>query len=222
MIRVGLAFFVTAIAHGFAFRESLQGTTAFWLWIAVPALLLAALAVHHFWDTGTLGERLLPRWGDLSIGALTALVLLVASWVARGTLSPSGTVRQSWLYRVYLQIGDPEALQTSAWLTSAILLVAAAEEIIWRGMVLDLLSARVGARRGWILAAVLYGLAMIPTLYTLRDPIAGPNPLLLIAALGCGIVWSFLAARLGRLAPGIFSHMAFAYFSAAQFRWPGI
>ena len=111
MIRVGLAFFVTAIAHGFAFRESLQGTTAFWLWIAVPALLLAALAVHHFWDTGTLGERLLPRWGDLSIGALTALVLLVASWVARGTLSPSGTVRQSWLYRVYLQIGDPEALR---------------------------------------------------------------------------------------------------------------
>ena len=222
MIRVGLAFLVTAISHAIAFREPLQGTMAFWMWILLPALVLAALAVHHFWDAGTLGERLLPRWGDLSIGALTALVLLVASWVARGALSPSGTVRQSWLYRLYLQLGDPEFLQHSAWLTSVILVVAAAEELIWRGMVLDVLSSRVGVRRGWIVAAALYGFAMAPTLYTLRDPIAGLNPLLVIAALGCGIVWSFLAARRGRLTPGIFSHMAFAYFSAVQFRWPGI
>ena len=107
-------------------------------------------------------------------------------------------------------------------LTAALLLIAAAEEVIWRGMVLDLLSERFGSRRGWILAAFCYALASVPTIYALRDPVAGLNPLLVTAALGCGIIWSFLAARLGRLAPGLFSHLAFTYFTAVQFRWPGI
>jgi membrane protease YdiL (CAAX protease family) len=174
------------------------------------------------WRNGTLIARFTPRWGDLSIGALTASVLLVASWVARGALAPGGTVRQAWLYRVYLQLGDPETLQHSILLTGCLLLTAAAEEVVWRGMVLDALTERFGSRRGWIFAALAYALSLSPTLVSLKDPVAGLNPLLVTAALGCGIIWGFLAARLGRLAPGVFSHMAFSYFSAVQFRWPGI
>jgi membrane protease YdiL (CAAX protease family) len=217
-----LAVLVSGIGNAFAFRESLQGSAAFWLWLLIPTLLLALVSLRVLWQNGTLIERFTPRWGDLSIGALTASVLLVASWAARGALAPSGTTRQAWLYRVYLQLGDPETLQTSALLTACLLLTAAAEEIVWRGMVLDALAERFGSRRGWILAALAYALSLAPTLFALRDPVAGPNPLLMTAALGCGIVWGFLAARAGRLAPGIFSHMAFTYFSAVQFRWPGI
>lgn len=222
MKRVALAVLLTAVGNAMAFRESLQGSAAFWLWLLIPALVLAAVALHQMWENGTLVERFTPRWGDLSIGAVTAGVLLVSSWIARSALSPSGTVRQAWLYRIYLQIGDPEALQHSLFLTGALLLTAAAEEVVWRGMVLDSLAERFGSRRGWIVAALAYALAAAPTIYFLRDPVAGPNPLLFTAAFGCGIVWSFLAARLGRLAPGIFSHVAFTYFSAVQFRWPGI
>jgi membrane protease YdiL (CAAX protease family) len=216
-----IAVVVSAIGNAVAFRESLQGSAAFWLWILGPTLLLALLSLRVMWNNGTLVDRFTPRWGDLSI-SLTASVLLVASWVARGALSPSGTTRQSWLYRVYLQLGDPETLQNSALLTGCLLLTAAAEEVVWRGMVLDSLAERFGSRRGWILSALAYALSLSPTLFVLRDPVAGPNPLLITAALGCGIVWGFLAARAGRLAPGIFSHMAFTYFSAVQFRWPGI
>jgi hypothetical protein len=68
----------------------------------------------------------------------------------------------------------------------------------------------------------LYGGATIPTAFGLYHPDAGLNPLLVIAALGCGLVWSFMAARLGRLPPVILSHMTFTYFSAVQFRSPGM
>jgi uncharacterized protein len=56
--------------------------------------------------------------------------------------------------------------------------------------------------------------------YSLRDPVAGPNPLLVMAAFGCGLVWTFLAGRFERLLPSIVAHLVFTYFSAVQFRWP--
>lgn len=220
MKRVTLVVLVLAVAHGLAFRESLLGSPAFLWTLAVPYLLLSALALHHFWEQGTLLDRLKPRGGDISIGAVSALALLLASWLARSALAPTGTPRQAWLYRIYLQLGDPDVLQHSAMLTALLLFIAAAEEIVWRGLLLDLVSERFGTRRGWLLTTLLYALAICPTAYFLRDPSAGLNPLLPIAALGAGLVWGFLAGRLGRLTPVIVSHMAFTYFSAVQFRWP--
>jgi membrane protease YdiL (CAAX protease family) len=221
MKKCALTVLVVTLANALAFRGTLAGSPWFLIYLGVAYLALAAVAVHHFWEEGTWSERLKPRWGDLSIGALTAMVLLIASWRARSLLAPAGTPQQAWLYRVYLQLGDPELLQRSLWLTSAILVIAVAEELVWRGLVLDLLSARFGSRRGWIVATLLYTLSLLPTVYLLRDPVAGLNPLLPTAALGAGLVWSFLAARLGRLAPVAISHMAFTYLTAVQFRWPG-
>jgi hypothetical protein len=59
----------------------------------------------------------------------------------------------------------------------------------------------------------LYALAHVPTVFTLADPIVGPNPLLAVAALGAGLVWSFAAAQFGRLPPVIVSHAVFSYFA---------
>ena len=218
---VGLTVLVVTIANTLAFRETLAGSPWFLVYLLAAYLALAAVAVRYFWDEGTWPQRLKPRWGDLSIGAISAMVLLIASWRARSVLAPAGTPQQAWLYRVYLQLGDPELLQHSLWLTSALLVIAVSEELVWRGLVLDLLSARFGSRRGWIVATLLYTLSLLPTVYLLRDPTAGLNPLLPTAALGAGLVWSFLAARLGRLAPVAISHMAFTYLTAVQFRWPG-
>lgn len=220
MKRVVAVVVLLSLTYGFAFRESFVGSPAFLWALAVPYLLLTGLAVHHFWEQGTWLDRLKPRGGDISIGAVSALALLFASWLARSALAPAGTPRQAWLFRIYLQLGDPEVLQHSAMLTALLLLVAAAEELVWRGLVLDLVSERFGTRRGWLLTTLLYALTLAPTAYFLRDPSAGLNPLLPIAALGAGLVWGFLAGRLGRLVPVIVSHMAFTYFSAVQFRWP--
>ncbi len=220
MKRLFAVVLVLAIANGLAFRDSLAGSPAFLWTLALPYLALVGLTLHHFWDEGTLLDRLKPRGGDISIGAVSALVLLFASWLGRSALAPSGTPRQAWLYRIYLQLGDPEILQHSVTLTLLLLFIAAAEEIVWRGLVLDLTSSRFGTRRGWLITTVLYAVTICPTAYFLRDPAAGLNPLLPTAALGAGLVWGFLAGRLGRLMPVVISHMAFTYFSAVQFRWP--
>jgi membrane protease YdiL (CAAX protease family) len=221
MKRVVLVVLVLCFANALAFRDTLAGSPWFLVSLGAAYLALSVVALHHFWDEGTWRERLAPRWGDLSIGALSAIVLLFALWRGRSALAPAGTPRQAWLYRVYLQLGDPDLLQHSLWLTSLLLFIAVAEELVWRGLVLDILSARLGSRRGWIVSALLYTLSLLPTMFVLRDPVAGMNPLLPTAALGAGLVWGFLSARLGRLPPVAISHMAFTYLTAVQFRWPG-
>jgi membrane protease YdiL (CAAX protease family) len=74
----------------------------------------------------------------------------------------------------------------------------------------------VGTRRAWPLTAVLYALAHSPTVVLLAAPPAGANPVLLLAAAGCGLVWSFLASVTGRLPAVIVSHAVFSYFAFAM------
>jgi uncharacterized protein len=215
-----LSLSLLTIAMACAFRISLAGTPWFWVVIGVPYAALAAVALRKLWDEGVLVDVLSPRWGDFSLGFLTAALLLLASWGARAVLAPAGSTRVAWLFRIYAQTGDADAVQRSVLYTGALLVIIVCEELVWRSMVLDELTLRFGTRRAWPLAALGYGVTALPTLFTLRDPVAGYNPLLVTAAIGCGIVWSFLASIKGRLLPVIIAHGVFTYFSLVQFRWP--
>lgn len=219
-VRSLLAFVALTATYAFAFRPELGGTAMFFWIFGLPHALFAAVALHKLWSDGTLLDRVAPRGGDISIGFIVAVVLLASSWAARSTLTPPGTSRSAWLFSIYLQLGDPELIQRSFVLTLVLLAIVLCEELVWRGLVLEEMNETLGTRRGWLGAALLYCLASIPTAYTLRDPVAGPNPLLVFATLGCGIVWTFMAGRFGRLVPGAVSHMVFTYFSAVQFRLP--
>jgi uncharacterized protein len=207
-------------AMAFAFRLDLAGGPWFWAALGLPYLALAGLALRKLWEEGALLDVLQPRWGDFSLGFVTAAILLFASFGARAVLAPAGSTRLAWLFRVYAQIGDADAVQRSVLYTGALLLIVVCEELVWRSMVLDELTQRFGSRRAWPLAALCYGVTALPTLFTLRDPIAGYNPLLVTAAVGCGLVWSFLASIKGRLLPVVIAHGVFTYFSLMQFRWP--
>jgi membrane protease YdiL (CAAX protease family) len=221
-MRVLVTLLLTFVGMAYSFSEGAAGLPRFWLGVTLPYVPLVALALHQMWIEGTLVEKLTPRWGDLSIGAVSMMALLFASWAARRVLSPAGSPRQAWLFHIYLQLGNPEHLQRSTAYTLLILAVCVAEEIVWRGMVLGDLTERFGRRAALPLSALAYGAAALPTLWLLRDPSAGLNPLLVTAAVGCGLVWSFLSAQFGRLAPVVISHMAFTYFTIVQFRLPGL
>jgi membrane protease YdiL (CAAX protease family) len=101
---------------------------------------------------------------------------------------------------------------------------ATAEEIVWRGLVTRQIAEVAGSRSAWLWAAALYALAQAPTLYRLRDPVAGINPILVLAALGLGLVWGGMSRVFGRLVPGILSHAAFDWCVIMMFRlWgPGV
>lgn len=222
MKRTWLTVALVTAATAFAFRPSIAGTVWFWVGIGVPYALLAGLALHKLWDEGTLAEVLSPRWGDFSLGFVTAALLLFASWAARALLAPAGSTRLGWLFQIYAQVGDPDVVQRSIIFTTVLLAIVTCEELVWRSMVLSELTERFGSRRAWPLTALLYAVAAIPTLYTLRDPSAGLNPLLVTAALGCGIVWTFVASIKRRIPPVIIAHGVFTYFSLVQFRWPSM
>jgi membrane protease YdiL (CAAX protease family) len=210
---------VTA-TYSFAFRPELDSAGMFFLWFGLPHALLAAYAIHALRRDGILATRLTPRFGDLSLGVVVGLLLLVASWGVRAVLVPTGTSRTLWLFMLYAKLGDPDTLQRSIVLTLSLIVITLMEELIWRGLVLERLNERLGTRFGWLAAAGLYALVSLPTVYLLRVPGVGLNPLLTFAAFGCGMVWSFLTSQAGRLLPSAISHAAFSYFSAVQFRFP--
>ena len=155
------------------------------------------------------------------MGVLTGLLFLFASWgVARFLV---GTPRESWLARIYLQLGDPSDLKShAAYVGGALVVFAIAEELVWRGLVTALVSELVGARAAWIVAAILYSLAHVPAMWALRDPVAGLNPLLPLAALGGGLLWGGMTRRFGRLPPAIISHALFDWCVVMMFRLWGM
>jgi membrane protease YdiL (CAAX protease family) len=222
MWRVWVIVVGSALAQGFALRESMAGKPELWLGLGVVYAVLGGLALGGLSDRGTLAERLRPRWGDLTIGFVVGGALLLGSWAGRSLLAPLESPNHAWLLRIYLVFGEPNAIQRSAPITLTLLSLAALDEIAWRGYVLDALGERHGQRRAFLYSILLYGAAALPTAVTLRDPVAGANPFWVLLSLGCGLFWTFLARVTGRLPPSIIAHAMFAYFSAVQFRVSGL
>jgi len=139
-------------------------------------------------------------------------VVFGGAYGVRHLLFGPGSSKTVWLFHIALQLGS---VRPSPKLFVAVAVVGALEELVWRGLVLSAVTDSLGTRRAWPVAAVLYAAAHLPTVVTLGDPLAGPNPLLPLAALGAGLVWSFAARVLGRLPPLMVSHAIFTYFAVA-------
>jgi membrane protease YdiL (CAAX protease family) len=154
-----------------------------------------------------------PRYGDVATGFGVAGLLFLCAMLGRSVVAPSGTAREGWLIVLYMHVGEPNWVQSNVYLMTLIVgLVAALEEIAWRGFVMSELSARVGPRAAWPATAILNAIAYAPTMFLARDPVAGLNPLVVLSVLGCGLAWGFLVSRTGRLPVAVLSH---AFFSSA-------
>jgi membrane protease YdiL (CAAX protease family) len=202
---------VVGAAVAYALRPPL-GVGA-WLGLALLHAALAGIGMYRLQRRARLSALVRVRPGDLSIGIGLALVLAVSAWALARWLMPVASVERAWLLRIALVLGQ----SSSSAVTICLVALALCEELVWRGWVQTELELRFGAR-GWMLSALLYAVAHAATLATLRDDLAGPNPLVFLGALGCGLCWSFLRERTGRLFPGIVSHAAFSYL-ATQYLW---
>jgi CAAX protease family protein len=208
-----------ALASHFAFDVARAGSMSFFLIMAVPTVLFAVLGLLRARYDGILKHWVGVQSGDFSRGFASAAVLFGSAYAFMKTVAPPHSVRASWLARLYLQVGDPSALRKHvATVVAAIMLMSVAEELVWRGLVVSLLEEQVGSRRAWIVAAILYAVAHAPTVWALRDPVAGLNPVVVLAALGCGLVWGGMARHFGRLLPGVFAHILFDWTVLMMFR----
>jgi uncharacterized protein len=216
---VPLVLAVMAAANAFAFSPRFAGQLTFVWVLAVPSLVFAAIAIYRMDRDGTLLELFRVRAGDVSIGVGTTLGIGLAIFGVRSQVMPAGSPADAWLLRLYLHLGKtPDDRSTYALVAVAFLVVALLEEITWRGLVQQVLEERFGVKKGWLLTASLYALAYVPTLWMLRMPPAGLNPLLPAAALLCGTIWGFLAGRLQRLPPVLLSHALFTFAFGLQYR----
>jgi membrane protease YdiL (CAAX protease family) len=205
---------VVAASMAFAFRLSLAGTPTMWFGVGIPYAALSALALYRLYDDGTLLDVFKIRAGDVTLGVLTAGLAYGGAWAFEHFFISTSAPRLAWLFRMAAQIGSGRP--SPVLLGLIIVGLAVAEELVWRGMVLGALAESFGTRRAAPLAALAYALAHVPSMFTLADSDVGLNPLLVIAAFGCGLVWSFTATLTGRLPPVIVSHAVFSYFAIAM------
>ncbi|MBL8610620.1 MAG: CPBP family intramembrane metalloprotease [Myxococcales bacterium] len=211
---------VVGAATYMGFLEKHAGKPSFVVIVGLPTVLFAVYGVFRARRDGVLRERFAVRGGDFTIGALTAAGLFGGAYAFTHYVAPLGTPRSGWLLRIYLQVGDPAVLREKIpYVVAALVVVVVAEEIVWRYLVPTLLEDVVGSRRAWMVAAVCYSVAHAPTAFSMWREGSGYNPLLPIAALGCGLVWGAVTYRLGgRLLPSIFSHALFDWAVVMMFR----
>lgn len=201
-----------AIAGVLRLPPAVEGVGA-WLGLTLLYAALAGIGTYRLQRQARLAALVRVRAGDLSIGIALALVLAISSWALARWLMPVTAVERGWLLRIAFVLGRA----SSSGVTICLIVMAVCEELVWRGWLQTEIGQRLGAR-GWMLSALSYGVAHAATLVTLRDDVAGPNPLIFLAALGCGLCWAFLRERTGRLFPGLVSHAALSYL-AAQYLW---
>jgi membrane protease YdiL (CAAX protease family) len=194
----------------FAFDPARAGQASMIGSIGALYAVLAVVAMVRLHRRGELLSRFRPMSGDMTLAAVTAGVLYGAGKIVQMALAGHGSPREGWIVRLYLQLGDTAA-SGRALVGLSVFAVGALEEIAWRGLAMRTLEDAMGPRKALIYTTLLFGLAHAPTAWLLRDPAAGLNPLLVLAALGCGLVWGGIVLRTGRLLPAVIAHGLFSW-----------
>lgn len=195
-----------------ATHPSVASTATSWFVLVGGYGLLALWAAIVLWRQGTLGALIRPRSGDLTLGIVAGLVLSGTAFFALRLIAPDTSPRSAWLFALYAQFGD---VQGDVLRLAGLLFVVACEELVWRGLLLASCVEAWGSRRGLPIAVVSYAIGHLPSLFTLQVAPLGLNPLLVVGALGCGLVWSVMVLLTGRVAPALVCHAVLSYFVSA-------
>jgi membrane protease YdiL (CAAX protease family) len=204
-----VATLLVGLATWVGFDPATQGSPSLLVILAAVYLMLGAVSVLRLRARGEL-SLLRPRSGDLSIGALVAFLLYGMAFAFHALVTSPGHPGEGWIVRVYLMLGDPFS-DARHLVAISVAAIGALEELTWRGLIFPALESRLGTLRSALLSIALFAAAHLPTLHRLADPVAGLNPLLVIAALGCGAGWTYLRWRVDRLVPVMLSHALFTW-----------
>jgi len=222
VLSVAMLVAITAAAAwavSYAFDAERAGERSAAIALAATYGVLTACAIAWAARTRRVKAWLLPHSGDLARGLVCAAFVFACAFGVVKLVTMNASPHAAWMARIYLQIGDTKPIREHEAIAGMyIALMAVMEEIVWRGWARALLEDLIGARFGWIASAVLYALAHLPSLWALADTTVGNNPLVVLGALGAGLVWSAMARFWGRLIPSIVCHALFDWTALVLFR----
>lgn len=177
-----------AAAPIWAVAAAFAGRVGVWLAIGSVAVVLGAVVASR---DAAVRARLRLSWRSVVIGLAAGGVMIAATYLLSPLLrvAPALAADVRALYAAFRAAGHTAAIV-------ALGPVVLGEELVWRGAVQGALERRAGPTAAAALAAALYALAHAPI----------GSPLLVVTALGCGLVWGALRAATGSLVPSIVSH----------------
>ena len=180
------------------------------VWAVTGGAAGLSLAAAFAADGRRLVALLVPRRRDAFLGLAAGAALVVVThllWELAARLVPG---LPAVVEHLYAELQAPPGPLAALPLTAVVVL---AEEVAWRGLLVDELLARFDPaprRRAALLAAATL-------LYAVPYLVAG-IPVLLLAALALGAVWTTLRLATGGLVAPLLCHLAW---SAAIFAlWP--
>jgi membrane protease YdiL (CAAX protease family) len=197
---------LVASASAYAFAIDRAASPAIFAALGSAELAAAALGIYVLKADARLADAWAPRWGDLRNGFLAAVFAWAATTGLARLLAGVGDF-DAHLLRLYLQAG-PVGATPGVPFVLGVAAMAALEETVWRCLVPRALEAFVPPRLAWMLAAVLFAIAHMPSVSAMAV-MGSPNVLFPAASLGLGIFLGALAAATGRVVPGFFAHLLF-------------
>ena len=183
-----LALCIGAFCLAMGLREVLN------IWIGTgSAAVISILLLHRVSSPPSLQANEDPVRSGIA-GLLVGLVMSMATWALYPIsidFVPAIGVEVPKLYGLLRQFPGP------VWAFPVLVLVVAAEELVWRGLAIDLFSKSFGASGAVLFASLVYVLPQI----------AFRSPLLVIVALLCGLVWGALRVRTQGLVAPLVAHL---------------
>jgi membrane protease YdiL (CAAX protease family) len=163
-----------------------------WLGTSVAATLSAALVV---WAApGGFWRRLVSGWTPAAVGLAAGLVMILATHVGFRLVLALAPGLEAHVDELYRQLDDWPGRPAAAGILAVVVVV---EELVWRGLAVDLLRPRLAPALVVVAAAGLYAIPQLAT------------GSLLVAALGfgCGLLWTTERLVTRSLAAPLVTHL---------------
>jgi uncharacterized protein YbjT (DUF2867 family)/membrane protease YdiL (CAAX protease family) len=175
----------TASAVAFVFRHVQDA------WTGLTAAMGLALAVAV--ATGSVRRRMRPTGFGVVAGLVAGGVLYGFTGFAAALFRSSWPGWEAHARLLYALRGS----HGWAFVAPTLVMIVLGEEVVWRGVIARFLMERWGRAAGIVAGAAIYALAHAATL----------NPLLVAAALGCGLFWGLLYGATDSLVAPFVSHL---------------
>jgi membrane protease YdiL (CAAX protease family) len=163
-------------------------------WLATGLAGAVAIALACFVDAPVLRKRLEPGLAPVALGLVTGLAMVAATFLLWPPLERAVPALGAALEHAYRPLHDWPGARSAI---PVIALVVTAEELVWRGVLIEHLETRSNGARRIALAAAIYASAQLAT----------GSILLVCVALACGAAWTALRLLTGSLLAPLLAHL---------------